>query len=154
MQKFPRVFTQEVPRLQRPPRHHSEIMPVPSSKAIKKRKKRKAEARLTVIPTDPAHNTRSRTKPADPAVTRIRATATSIELATTIPAPRASASASRNKTGNINRKSRIPQPTLSSRLKTRTGHAEAVEAHNKRQLMRQMTKRSPKLKIKSIRKWQ
>ena len=63
----------------------------------------------------------------------------------TIPAPRTSASASKNKTGNRNRKSRIPQPTLSSRRKTRTGHAEAVEAHNKRQIMRQMTKKVTKI---------
>ena len=51
----------------------------------------------------------------------------------------------KKKTSNRNRKSRIPQPTISSRRKTRTGHAEAVKAHNKHQIMRQMTKKVTKI---------
>ena len=60
MQQVPRVLTQAGPRMQRPPTHHSAITPMPSAKAIKKRKNRNAAARLAVSPTAPARNTRSR----------------------------------------------------------------------------------------------
>ena len=91
MQPVPRLRTQACPRVQHPPMHHPAITPMPSAKAIKKLRRRQAATRLTVSPTAPARNTRSHTKPAEPAVTRTRATATAIGLSPTIPAPRASA---------------------------------------------------------------
>ena len=145
MQPVPRVRTQAGQRAQHPPMHHPAITTMPSAKAIKKRKRRKAAAKLAVSPTNPVCNTRSRTKPAEPAVTRTKRTATEIGLAAASPAPRASASAPKNKTNTRNKKSRLTQPTVSSRIKTKIGHSEAVEAHNRRQIMRQMTKKVTKI---------
>ena len=145
MQPVLRVLTQAGTRVQRTPTHHSEITPLQSEKAIKKRKRRQAAVRLAVSPTAPARNTRSRTKPAEPAVTRTRATATAMGLAEASPAPRASANVPSHKTNTRTKKSQLTHPTVSSRSKARTGHTEAVETHNSRQIMRRMTKKVTKI---------
>ena len=105
MQPVPRVLTQAGPRRQRTPTHHSAITPFPSAKAIKKRKRRQAAARLAVSPTAPEQNTRSRTKPAGTAFTRTRATATAMRLADASPALQTSSKAPSGKTNTRTNKS-------------------------------------------------
>ena len=100
MQPVPRVLKQAGPRVQHTPTHHSAITPLSSEKAIKKRKRRQAAVRLAVSPTAPARHTRSRTKPADPAVTRTIAAATAMGLAKASPELRTSSNAPSRKTNS------------------------------------------------------
>ena len=81
----------------------------------------------------------------EPAIIRTRATATAMGLSEASPAPQMSYNAPSCKTNTRTNKSRLTQPTVSSRSKTRTGNAEAVEAQNSRQIMRRMTKNVAKI---------
>ena len=111
--------TESAPRVEQP---RAAQMELPhnnktAEKSNRKHKRKRAEARLTVIADVPARNTRLQSKEAAaPPSTGTRA---STKVSTRI--------------------SRLMQPTVSKRSKTRTGHAAAVEAKRSRRKMKGLT---------------